>query len=186
MQAVIAAWILSTNLMGTVSASEYNVVVLGVNPANTAAYDVSKAVYTCDHSRRIEWSKVLPTKSSQVCFESFLQVNDDFCDCDDSSDEPGTAACSDSQFYCPNEGHIPILLHSSTVGDSVCDCCDGSDEKPGLCDDTCSTKGKVPHNTQFAFQFRSSFVARARRSDAQNPNPFPGMASCPPGRSRAA
>ena len=34
MQAVIAAWVLSTNLMGNVSASEDTAVVLGVNPAN--------------------------------------------------------------------------------------------------------------------------------------------------------
>uniref|UniRef100_M4BVE8 Glucosidase 2 subunit beta n=1 Tax=Hyaloperonospora arabidopsidis (strain Emoy2) TaxID=559515 RepID=M4BVE8_HYAAE len=35
------------------------------------------------------------------------RVNDDFCDCDDGSDEPGTAACSyvtASEFYCANDG----------------------------------------------------------------------------------
>merc|ERR1719379_2743078 len=58
-------------------------------------------------------------------------VNDDVCDCDDGSDEPGTGACAGQDstfFYCINAGSKPRLLYSSRVGDGVCDCCDGSDE----------------------------------------------------------
>ncbi|KAH8151746.1 uncharacterized protein LAJ45_04368 [Morchella importuna] len=67
------------------------------------------------------------------------QVNDDFCDCPDGSDEPGTSACAHLPhsalairgFHCRNEQHTPAFLPLSRVNDGVCDyeiCCDGSDE----------------------------------------------------------
>ena len=40
-----------------------------------------------------------------ICLDSnqeipFDQVNDDFCDCQNGSDEPATGACQNSKFYC--------------------------------------------------------------------------------------
>ena len=100
------------------------------------------------------------------------QVNDDFCDCPDGSDEPGTSACAHISslsayslgsipqdgsstthalpgFYCKNKGHIPGFVPFLRVNDGVCDyenCCDGSDEwaKVGgtKCDDKCKEIGK--------------------------------------------
>ena len=54
-------------------------------------------------------------------------VNDDYCDCVNGRDEPGTAACSaqGAMFACAGDGH---LIPSAFVDDGVRDCLDGSDE----------------------------------------------------------
>ncbi|KAG7397667.1 hypothetical protein PHYBOEH_000353 [Phytophthora boehmeriae] len=58
------------------------------------------------------------------------RLNDNYCDCDDGSDEPGTSACSHTNavFHCVNSGFFPSDLPTSHVNDGICDCCDGSDE----------------------------------------------------------
>ncbi|PFH50340.1 hypothetical protein AMATHDRAFT_193421 [Amanita thiersii Skay4041] len=70
-------------------------------------------------------------------------VNNDFCDCPDGSDEPGTSACANGVFYCHNTGHIGASIPSSRVNDGLCEpeCCDGSDERPGVCRNTCKEIG---------------------------------------------
>lgn len=79
----------------------------------------------------------------------FSAVNDDYCDCADGSDEPGTSACegrSAAYFFCWNRGHIPGKVLASRVNDGICDpeCCDGSDEwASGACPDRCAEISKV-------------------------------------------
>ncbi|KAJ8427543.1 hypothetical protein Cgig2_019962 [Carnegiea gigantea] len=104
--------------------------LLGVSPEDEKYYSTSSEFIKCkDGSKKFHRS----------------QLNDDFCDCPDGSDEPGTSACPNGSFYCKNAGHMPLILFSSRVNDGICDCCDGSDEYDGKikCPNTCWEAGKA-------------------------------------------
>ena len=99
-------------------------------PFEKASFYVPTKDFTC-----LDGSDSLP----------FSYVNDDYCDCNDGSDEPGTSACANAVFFCPNKGHQSKYLLSSRVNDNICDCCDGSDEWASTdvkCTNTCEEEGK--------------------------------------------
>ncbi|KAI0346969.1 hypothetical protein BDW22DRAFT_1351294 [Trametopsis cervina] len=134
----------------------------GVPPNLVSKYVPLKAganqTWKClDGSKDIKWSA----------------VNDDYCDCPDGSDEPGTGACTNTRFYCKNEGHVGVYIPSSRVNDGLCEteCCDGSDEKPGVCANKCKEIGDAYRAKQEAerklrktgSKIRSSYIAFAQK-----------------------
>lgn len=70
-------------------------------------YELTNDRFTC-----LDGSRTIPHSA----------INDDYCDCPDGSDEPGTSACEGSgiRFYCKNEGHVPGSVKASRVNDGIC------------------------------------------------------------------
>lgn len=111
--------------------------VRGIPGSKLPFYQNDNGLFKC-----LDGSKTIP----------FERVNDDYCDCSDGSDEPGTSACPNGTFFCQNAGHIPAYLPSSRINDGICEesCCDGSDEWMGLtnCPNTCKQKAKEYKKTE--------------------------------------
>eukprot|EP01095_Lingulamoeba_sp_RSL-Kostka_P005456 TRINITY_DN167_c3_g1_i1.p1 TRINITY_DN167_c3_g1~~TRINITY_DN167_c3_g1_i1.p1 ORF type:complete len:429 (-),score=162.58 TRINITY_DN167_c3_g1_i1:15-1301(-) len=99
--------------------------IKGVSPENLDIY--LKDEFICDDVK-------IPKSS----------INDNYCDCENGKDEPGTNACENGRFWCENKGYESLVIPSSFVNDGICDCCDGSDEYNDLvrCENICLEVGK--------------------------------------------
>uniref|UniRef100_A0A6J0TIC8 Glucosidase 2 subunit beta n=1 Tax=Pogona vitticeps TaxID=103695 RepID=A0A6J0TIC8_9SAUR len=136
----------------------------GVSLTNHHFYDESKQFTCLDGSATI----------------AFDRVNDDYCDCKDGSDEPGTSACPNGRFHCSNAGYRPQYIPSSHVNDGICDCCDATDEYNSgtVCENTCKEMGRKEREAQRqkaevareGFEIKKALIeeARKRKEDKQN------------------
>jgi protein kinase C substrate 80K-H len=146
-------------------------------------------------------AKFYKSKDSFTCISvpsiaiSADKVNDNYCDCPDGSDEPGTSACtylstlSPEQpvpgsvtgtsnvtvalpgYYCKNKGHQPAYIPFTYVNDGVCDygvCCDGSDEWEGVGGVKCEDRCAAmgrEHRKKEAEREKARHEARKKRAE---------------------
>uniref|UniRef100_A0A6Q2XE46 Glucosidase 2 subunit beta n=1 Tax=Esox lucius TaxID=8010 RepID=A0A6Q2XE46_ESOLU len=107
----------------------------------------------------------------------FDRVNDDYCDCKDGSDEPGTAACPNGSFHCTNAGFRPAFIPSSRINDGICDCCDTTDEynSGATCQNTCRELGrkereslqKMAEVTREGFMLKQQLIHEAKKGQEE-------------------
>jgi hypothetical protein len=94
---LLLALFVVVNKFQLASGSADDFLIRGIPLERAALYDPSKDFVCLDGTNTVP----------------FAFVNDDYCDCPDGSDEPGTAACPNNTFYCANVGHVAQIIPSS-------------------------------------------------------------------------
>ncbi|MCJ1285629.1 hypothetical protein MMC26_004970 [Xylographa opegraphella] len=158
-----------------------------------------KSLFSSGKAKHRDVAKFYKSQDSFTCLSNpsiklpSSNVNDDYCDCPDGSDEPGTSACSYISalspptlenyapgnfnvtpalpgFYCKNKGHQPSYIPFLSVNDGLCDydqCCDGSNEWAQVggvsCPDKCKEIGKEWRKQNEQRQKSMSNAARKRK-----------------------
>lgn len=121
-------------------------------------------------------SELLSCDGDKTLF-NHSKLNDDYCDCEDGFDEPGTSACASSTFHCINSGYKIVRIPSSRVDDGVCDCCDGSDEGrlnkcPNVCESVASHEiaqlKKVRRDYELGSKVKSNWEEEVKANIATN------------------
>lgn len=162
---------------------------------STAESSISSNPQSTDHRTTV--AKYYKDPSTFTCISApsiripLARLNDDYCDCPDGSDEPGTSACGHLShlspqtpgdsipnrinaslalpgFYCKNKGHIPSYVPFTAVNDGRCDydlCCDGSEEWSGLvkCEDRCKEIGTAWRKADEARQANLLAASKKRK-----------------------
>lgn len=153
-----------TLLTGVVALSDQTKYLIGVQPDRRNLYDLNQdKPFKC-----LDGSGSIPLEF----------VNDDYCDCRDASDEPGTSACPHGRFFCSNEGYLHRLIPSAWVNDGQCDCCDASDEynSSSHCENNCGILGEMYRQEQEKHReiadqgsaIRSQYKEQAKQRKEQN------------------
>lgn len=149
---------------GNVSAQGTSKYLIGVRPDQRSHYELPVG----QQFKCLDGSGTVPVEF----------INDNYCDCRDASDEPGTSACPHGRFYCQNQGYLASLIPASYVNDGVCDCCDTTDEYNSTvpCENTCGVLGEIYRQEQEKSReiadrgaaIRSQYKEEAKQRKEQN------------------
>ena len=102
-------------IMDNLEQVNYNLKQIYINKLNSTHF-------SCDNNQKIL---------------SLDKFNDNYCDCEDGSDENQTNACTNGMFYCNNYLYFSKIISTSKINDGICDCCDGTDESNSNCLNEC-------------------------------------------------
>ena len=102
-------------IMDDLAQNNYNLNQIYINKLNSTHF-------SCDNNQKI------------LTLDKF---NDNYCDCEDGSDENQTNACANGKFFCNNHLYFSKIISTSKINDGICDCCDGADEPKLNCLNEC-------------------------------------------------